>query len=55
MKKIVDKTIWIDHHISAILAWQNIELCDLENKLPTFPGNEDSFKQFHFRPQPKLS
>ena len=42
MKKIVDKTIWIDHHISAILAWQNIELCDLENKLPKLEGLRDT-------------
>lgn len=28
---------------------------DLENQLPTSPGNEDSFKQFHFRPQPKIT
>jgi hypothetical protein len=34
--------VWIDHHISAILAWQSIEMFDIDNKLPKLKGLRDA-------------
>ena len=42
MKKISSKTIWIDHHISSILDWQNVELSDLDNKIYQLEGIRDT-------------
>lgn len=35
---IARKIKWIDHHISAILEWQNIKLDDLSDKIPQIEG-----------------
>jgi hypothetical protein len=34
--------VWIDHHISAILNWQNVELNDLDDTIPKLKGLRDT-------------
>lgn len=41
MKANCNRLVWIDHHKSAILAWQDVELADLEDRF-TIPGLRSS-------------